>query len=350
MKKFIYYFSCFMSGMVELGTILWGLSKGFSIDKCVLLAFAYQLGNVFLYFITKRVSRLMPFTLVISAALGILTLFLENNSTSLFIVSVFMYILLSTCIQLTRESVKSQVENLKKWKKRSFRVVGFFASAIMYTPAGTYILIACSAALFVFSFIIPRFGFDDWMNRRKAGEIKNPVCLAMITHQAHYFVYTYVLLALVFCYYKSPLIAAVWFVVNWIPYTITEPLVQKLKLTNYYAIGIIAHLFNGIILIAMWLLSGKGNILATVLLWMFTGFGGGNIFCVKKALAKTKEYDHDTWMFSEQLGHLLGMISCVLVIKLFNYETTMLVGAIFALITIPVIVLTVNQKKIKNAV
>lgn len=343
--KFIYYFSCFLSGMVELGSILWGLKHGFSIEACVLLAFAYQLGNVFLYFITKKISKIKPFLLIISAGLGALTLFLKDGSMEFFITAAVMYTALSTCIQLTRESVKKRVTHLAKWKKRSFRVVGFFASAIMYTPVGTYVLIGCAMCLFVFSFFIPAFGFDSWHRDIKNGKIKNPICVTMITHQAHYFVYTYVLLALVQIFYKSALIAAVWFVVNWIPYTVTEPLVKRLKLKNYYAIGITAHLFNGIILIMMWLFSKNGNILVTALLWMFTGFGGGNIFCVKKALSAVKEYDHDTWMFSEQVGHILGMITCVIVINLFSYQSSMLAGAIFALITVPVMVLTMNSKK-----
>lgn len=331
--------------MVELSTILWGLSKGFALDKCVLLAFSYQLGNVGLYLIKKRTSSLVPYAEIVAAALGVATLFLENNSSALLIASAIMYVLLSTCIQLTRESVKKEVENLKKWKKRSFRVIGFGSSAIMYTVAGTYILVACSFVLLVFSFLIPRFGFDEWQNRIKTHEIKNPVCIAMIAHQAHYFVYTYVLFGLVICHYKNSVIPVLWFVANWIPYTITEPLVQKLKLKNYYAIGILAHLFNGFILIAMWILSIRGNILGTVLLWMFTGFGGGNVFCVKKALSITKEYDHDTWMFSEQLGHILGMVNCVAIIYCFDYEATILAGGGFALMTIPVIILTVYGKK-----
>lgn len=340
----IYYSSCFMSGMVELGTVLWGLSSGFSVKQCVLLAFAYQLGNVFLYFVSEKVSAARHAALIAATGLSVFLQFPKNGGTVLFAAATVFYILLSTCIQLTRESVKSQVSNLKKWKKRSFRVIGFFAAAAMGV-AGTYILIACSAALLVFSFLIPNFGFDEWRKRIRLGEIKHPVCFAMITHQAHYFVYTYVLLALVYLNYQSALTAAVWFVINWIPYTITEPLVQKLRLKNYYFIGVAAHLFNGIVLFFMWTLSGHGNLFGTVLLWMLTGFGGGNIFCVKKALEKVKTYDHDSWMFSEQLGHILGMVVCVAIVNLASYEVTMLAGSAFALITIPIIIFTIKRNR-----
>ena len=347
MNVFIYFISCFLSGMIELGTILWGIKNDFSVIQCVGIAFAYQMGNIILYFITKKTSQCKVVLLPLSIVLGISSIFLQNDKKTLYIVALLMFMFLSICIQLTRESVKRQIKGLKKWQKRSCRVVGFFASAIMFTNLGTYVYILCAVMLFIFAFIIPTFGFDEWHRKVRSKEIKSPVCYAMITHQAHYFVYTYVLLVLVYMHYQSAIIASIWFVANWIPYTITEPLAKALKIDKYYyPMGIIAHFFNGVILITMWAFSIKDNIFMTALFWMLTGFGGGTVFCVRSAIAKVKKYDNDSWMFSEQIGHILGMVACV-IICLFNLKATMLAGAFFALITIPIIIATIKKAKVE---
>lgn len=52
---------------------------------------------------------------------------------------------------------------------------------------------------------------------------------SMVTRQAHYFIYNYILLIMVMNIFNNPLIAIFCFAFDWIPYTITKLLIQKLR-------------------------------------------------------------------------------------------------------------------------
>jgi len=159
---------------------------------------------------------------------------------------------------------------------------------------------------------------------------------SMVTHQAHYFTYTYIMVILIMEYYNNSWITTLWFVANWIPYTITEPLIKKININNWYGLSIVAHLFNAIVLILMLLLYNE-NIIITLSLWILTGFGGGNVFCVKKTIFCNREYDAYHWNLSEQLGHVLGVMVAILLAMLKIEMCALIVAAAFALITIPII-------------
>lgn len=49
------------------------------------------------------------------------------------------------------------------------------------------------------------------------------------------------------------------------------------------------------------------NIYYTVALWVLTGFGGDNVFCIKKALSDKVKYDKNAWFLFEQIGHIVGV-------------------------------------------
>lgn len=350
----LYYYISFLSGVVELGCVFWGLRKEFSMLMIVGLVFAYQLGNIIQYYIPKKVEHYSQYYLMGSLLTCILGEFTSEYVVVQYILAFVTLLIDSTFLQLERESVKGIVKEWEKWKKRACRVVGFFVASAMYSDFGTWILALSILTLIIIGFIGPDFGYDRWFsNFTKKGQTEPKICLAMITHQAHYFVYTYVLCMFVYYEYNNALIASIWFVLNWIPYTITEPLVKVLKIEKYYnTIGIVAHIFNGIVLIGVFLFLDNSHILAAVLLWMLTGFGGGNIFCVRKGMSKYVNYDNDTWMYSEQVGHVLGMISCIILVAFNIPEYTMIASAVFAFVTVPIIIATINhykKEKTKNA-
>ena len=161
-----------------------------------------------------------------------------------------------------------------------------------------------------------------------------------MTHQAHYFTYNYLMVALVMHYFNNPLITTLWFAANWIPYTITEPLVHKLRWNKWYVVAIGAHYFNALVLLGMFLFVEK-NIYVALCLWILTGFGGGNVFCIKKALAVRVTYNKSVWSFSEQIGHVLGVLTAILLVVVgCNVKYSMLVAAIYALLTVPIIMLS----------
>lgn len=208
---------------------------------------------------------------------------------------------------------------------------------------GTTLLFIASCLLLYFSLRLDHFFYDNWLVNWKKGVFGERICWAMVTHQAHYFSYNYVMLIVVMQRYQNALIAVLWFAANWIPYTITEPLVQKLKWNMWYLIAISAHLFNSAVLLGMFLFLEK-NIVVALCLWVLTGFGGGNVFCIRRALRVRIEYDKDVWNFSEQVGHILGCAVSIAIIYMgMAPKYTLLAAVAFALITVPVIIHTVQR-------
>lgn len=81
-------------------------------------------------------------------------------------------------------------------------------------------------------------------------------------------------------------------------------------------------------------------------LWVLTGFGGGNVFCIKKALAPVIVYDKNVWSFSEQIGHILGVFVALIIAFIGIPEKSSLLAAVFfALATIPIIMYTYRRNK-----
>lgn len=341
----IYYYISFLSGTIELGTLVWGLTRGGSLMAVLGLVLAYQLGNVLLYTVPARVEKRAGIFLGAAVLLFAAGALLPARSPLGYGLVWVSFAVSSTFLQLEREAVKARVTRWKKWKKRAFRVVGFLASALLGTAAGSWLLGGYFLSLLVLSFLLPEFGYDGWLRRLAAGELGRPrVCWAMVTHQAHYFAYTYVLFALACAYYGGTLLPVLWFVANWVPYTITEPLVKALKLQRYYrGIALGAHVFNALVLTGVYLCLQGGTMTGALCLWILTGFGGGNVFCIREALKPAADYKTDVWMFSEQLGHILGLAACLVTVQLLGADAVMLLGALFAAVTIPVILVILRR-------
>lgn len=340
MIVFTYYLTCIISGLVELGAILWGIGQGYSITASLGLAIAYQTGNIFRFFISKKFNRIDTIFIFVIFLMSICLFFVKENRITSYILALIIFSLLSTVLQNMRSASQG---NVPRWQKRSFRVFGFLLSAIMY-QYGTLLLSIILFVMFFLSFFIPDFYYDHWIKKLVGGEYgKNKICWAMVTHQAHYFTYTYIILMVVTLYFHNPLIATLWFTGNWIPYTITEPLIKLTKFKNWLGIVIGAHIFNAVILCSMYAFINV-NILVALSLWILTGFGGGNVFCINKALAKKKEYSSEVLLFSEQVGHMLGVVTAtIIVITGLDYRISLIIGAVFALITIMIVYIALKK-------
>ena len=332
-SKMGYYITCLLSGAIELGTIFVGIKYGFPLTGILGLALAYQSGNVFRFFVNKKISKYQTIFVLVTLILGFVLLLNKTNpSISWFILCVY-YLLYSTFLQNIRSVVQGDIP---RWKKRSCRVIGFMLSFTFYLFPNA-LLIITSALLLYFSIKEEKFHYEGWIKSWINGEYRHRICWTMVTHQAHYFVYNYVLLYLIFEHFLNPIVAAGCFVANWIPYTITEPMVKKMKWNCWYKIAVLAHLFNSAVLLGMYVFYDV-NIYISVLLWVLTGFGGGNVFCVKKALSEKTVYEKTVWNFSEQIGHILGVsVAIVLCMSGIKYSLTMIASMFFAVITIPIL-------------
>lgn len=334
MQKHVpYYITCIISGMVEIGTIFWGINKEYSIEAILGLAIAYQLGNVLRFFVDETKSRYQTYVTIFIVLLNVILNIIGNNTLECisYIIEFIMFMLFSIVLQNIRSAAKG---NVPRWKKRSCRVVGFVLSAIFWS-LGPQIMLLISIQILYYSIKLDKHYYDNSIIQMNF-ENSSSIYWSMVTHQAHYFTYTYIIVILVMKYYNNPWITAVWFAANWIPYTITEPLIKKTNINSWYLISVIAHLFNAIVLILMLLLYNK-NITLMLCFWILTGFGGGNVFCIKKTIFSNKEYDEYRWNLSEQIGHVLG-VGMAILLAVLNLELyALILAAAFALITIPII-------------
>ena len=337
----IYYITCLMSGIVELGSVFWGISQEYSVVKIIGIAMAYQMGNILRFAVTPKIAKFESILAGIVLLLSIGIPFLPSHSAIQYSATLVIFMLFSTVLQNVRSSVQG---NIPRWQKRSSRVVGFVLSSIVYV-ANIQSMIALSLLLLLFSLKTDNYSYDNWLSNWSRGVYGERVCWSMVTHQAHYFAYNYILLIIVMSTFHNPLIATICFALNWIPYTITEPLIQKLRWKKWKELSIFAHLFNAVVLTAMYFIITK-NIYYTVALWVLTGFGGGNVFCIKKALSDTVKYDKNVWSFSEQIGHIVG-VSSALIISLVCSElrVSMIIAALYALLTIPIIIYTLKGRR-----
>lgn len=338
--KLSYYITCLISGMVELGTIFLGINLNYSLIAIIGLALSYQLGNIVRFFVTKSIARYQTFFSILLLVLSGFCSFVCLSDYLRYIILFATLMIFSTLLQNVRSAAQG---NIPRWQKRSCRVIGFVLSAIFYF-GGLPIVFFLSIILLVYSIILNHYYYDHWITNWVSGKYGKRVCWAMVTHQAHYFVYNYVMLFVTMKYYQSPFISTIWFAANWIPYTITEPLVHKLKWDKWLIISICAHLFNAFVIFGMYWFYNKSMII-TLSLWVLTGFGGGNVFCIKKALSKKTVFNKDVWSFSEQIGHILGVgIALVIVSFCIDERYTLIMSSVLALLTIPIIKLSSDHK------
>jgi len=345
MLVFTFYFTCVLSGIIELGAVMWGLGQGYSVEYALGLTISYQIGNILLFLINERIRAKQSFYLAGGVVLSITMLFLKNAEIK-YIVAFILFAGLSTSIQTMRSAVKSKEP---RWRKRCFRVLGFLLSAMMYRY-GTVLLVAISIMLFVLSILTPKFDDTCWIKKLIRGEYgKNKICITMVIHQMHYFVYCYAMLTIALLYYKNPWIASAWFIGNWIPYIITEPLIKYSKKEKWMTFLIAGHILVAGLLLFMDIFINKGNIPLAMLLWVFTGFGGGNVFCIKKSLAPVKEYHNMVWVFSENIGHILGvLVIFVVACVTSNIQNSLIIGVICAVLTIVFILITYEKARKEN--
>lgn len=342
MLVFTFYFTCVLSGIIELGAVMWGLGQGYSIEYALGLTIAYQIGNILLFVINEKIRAKQTIFLVGFMALAISLVFYKEGGVK-YVVAFMLFAGLSTAIQTMRSAVKAKEP---RWRKRCFRVLGFLLSALMYSY-GTPLLIGISVMLFILSNMTPKFNDTCWLKKLIKGEYgNNRICLTMVVHQMHYFVYCYAMLIIALLYFGNPWAASAWFIGNWIPYIITEPLIKYSKRESWMTFLIAGHVLVAGLLIAMNLFINRGNVPLAMLLWVFTGFGGGNVFCIKKTLAPVKEYHNMVWVFSENVGHILGVIVVVAVsILTSRIQDSLIIGVICAALTIAFILITYEKAR-----
>ncbi|GHU96110.1 hypothetical protein FACS189479_09800 [Spirochaetia bacterium] len=151
----------------------------------------------------------------------------------------------------------------------------------------------------------------------------------MIFHQMHYFVYCYA--AFIIAFELGGRSAAVLaFVASWMVYVLSPFLYRKVKDLRkafFFGHSLLVILLAGIYFVPSFPIK--------IILYLMTGIGGTTEFCIGGLAKKWNLYNEDAQGFSENIGHVLGVASCLLLFLLCeDLQTGMLFAAVFALTAI----------------
>lgn len=303
MGKIIFLFLSLISGMMELGGVLYAIKNNFSVLQIVGVGLAYQIGNL-----VPNPIKLGKKTTILSALLCILCLgyylFISMN----YWILVAGFIFSAMAIQSLRTFQKG---NIPTAIKRTFRILGFILSIFI----GRELFLSIGVILMIISALIkwPYAKFE--VIKPKISFIN----VIMVTHQIHYFVHAYFIIVMIRdLVYKSfgtndisLLLISVLFTLGWITYTGISLILRKKHYFRYFIIG---HLYLSIVVLFMAMFY---NNFTAVILWVLTGFGGGTVFCINKINEITEESSKSDIIFSENLGHIAGVV-----IGMFTYAIT----------------------------
>lgn len=316
MNKFIFLFLSIVSGMLELGGIVFGVSLKLPIEYILVIALAYQVGNLF-----PNPISLNKFGLIIISFISIMMLTFINIIEFKYSLFLMSYIMLNIVVQSMRALKKSDINTSVK---RIFRMSGF-----LIVPFFSIKIILCISIILFFLSL--RLEHDKSMKFKLINPKIKFINIVMIVHQMHYFCYVYFIIILMSSYLdKYKLILGVLFTLGWVSYTSVPHILKK---STYYKYLCIGHIWLAGILITIVL--NIDNIYAITILWILTGFGGGTVFCINK-INKCKDNTSELSMsFSENIGHVLGVaIGLLIFIVTKSMIYPVILSSIFAIMTV----------------
>ena len=321
----------FLSGFIELGIIILIIGEGRSFFYIPIMALAYQMGALF-----REPLKLSPLHYCLAIILSFIPAFFVPKSYIFLFISVF---LLSIGIQGLRGMI-SECTEVSTFIKRTSRVLGFSLSGFL----SENILPIISGIIVIIILIIAK---DlNWSQEVKIQwKLKSGTLgLIMIIHQSHYFSYAYMIpLLLVMNFSLEPKITGIFFCVGWLSYILSKKFLGEKRLSTNFALG---HLFVSIILLFMYFYSTI-SLIVFLILWFLTGFGGGTVYCLRKLRAKSSkdQSDMDSW---ENLGHVFGLLICLIILRLSVMPTFLFITASFLAISTFILFLLTQHQRYKR--
>lgn len=294
---YLYLFFSMLSGILELGIVLQFFIEGMSIKTALLMGTMYQLGN--LLFVIKLPRRQE------AVKIGFISLFLGliNCFHSSIILQAVQTALLSLNIQTVRAGYKT---NCPTSLKRLFRIGGFLLSPLM-TIFPKHIIILCSILSLIA--IVQKTDINT-KEEIKDKKIVENISVTMIFHQMHYFVYTYIMPLTVMELTKNAFLCVTIYALTWVIYLLPGLLAEKGVAYKPKTVFTICHTFLAITMGVLSLAFATKNIIIGFFAWLFTGLGGGSVFCIKQLVSEEKKSNMD---LSENIGHFLGAILALFV-------------------------------------
>lgn len=311
--KYFYLILSFFSGCVELGCIIFSIQHHYPIYAIFLIGLAYQIGALFTNPI-KLPPLINYFLLIISFLIVII--FPES-----IIALALTVLLLSVSLQFLRNAVSKEAK-VSTLQKRVSRVLGFLISPVIMQ---FYFFGFISIIILVISLFTIGTGTSTLkISAEKTGF--RFLGIVMIFHQSHYFSYSYLIPVIFAYYYRIPFFMLGFiFCMGWISYLLSEKIFAKMNLVNTFILG---HIFVSLVLFVLFLFSTK-SLLALIILWFLSGFGGGTVFCLRRLNFENIDLD-----LSENVGHVIGLLVGIIASLIFsNIAYTFIIAMSFAITT-----------------
>ena len=324
MNTFRFLLLSAITGLVEVGTVLFAIAQGYSVVQLLAIVLAYQIGCFF----PKNISLKKPllFLFCVLSILSNIAFYFDINNWWLLAVSILF---LSPCLQSLRSVLKSSIN---VGVKRGFRIVGFALAPLFSVYALSIISLLCFLFLIDYN--------QNNINGVNFVPLRCPYTV-MIVHQMHYFSYTYIVLFIISTFDKyHGWLTSIIFVLGWITYTIVPYVLRKRKYAIYLISG---HTFLFFIILSMAFTQSSWLF---VILWVLTGFGGGTVFCIKELLKRNNCYEEVVLETAESYGHVLGVLCSMIIYSIFNLLAAPIIFA--AICAIATVILTFIFKFHKN--
>lgn len=312
MSKATFFLLSSVTGVIEVGSVIYAINHGYSVVQVLILVLAYQFGCFFPANVVLKKSVLL---IIGSIAFG-LAAFCSFFSSFMLMVIALLFI--SPCLQMARSFQKGSVST---GLKRVFRILGFAISPL-FSP----FILSVMALFIVFITALNKACGENRLNLRLV-PLPN---IIMIVHQMHYFSYAYILLITANTIDKyNGFLTALIFVLGWVTYTSAQYIFRGKRYFTYLISG---HIFLVLILFVMAISSSE---IVKLTLWILTGFGGGTVFCIKEVLRQRSKYDNQALETSENYGHILGVVCSIATYSVFrSMDAPIAFAGVFAAITV----------------
>lgn len=322
--EYLYLLLSAASGFLELGAIALAIRAGYPFLLSLCIGMAYQIGSLLKD--SFEIKRQYPLYL---AASGLIASFFVFQNIVLLIVTVFAF---SVALQDLRDRAL-HMSSVGTTAKRLARIVGFSSAGFFSWESLVIIgIMLLISALLLLNSSVKRVRRDlSFLQRMKVGKIS----LTMLFHQSQYFCYAYTV-PFVFINIHSLLgfRFAIAYAIGWVSYTFAFRFFDKRVPLRSLSAG---HVLIAVSLVVMYVFSN--NLWIFLAGSIFTGLGGGTVFCLKLLQFRWKEEWVDMTLW-EDFGHVLGLLIAILIVLIgVSPLLTLLGGAILALITVLIAVI-----------
>jgi len=325
--KIIFLFFCGLTGFLEIGSVIYAIRVHLTVNQVLFLVLAYQVGCFFPNNIqfSKKLFYIISF---VGFCMYLYISIIFPNYYLLWLATLFT----SICLQTLRSFQKSSVST---GLKRTFRIIGFGLAPFFSLPAMSFL------SLILIFFLI--FNKNILSTKIKFYKLKLSE-LIMVTHQMHYFSYSYLILLIIMLIGKfSAYYACLSFVLGWITYAMLPYLLKNIN--KHQLIFVAGHIYLALVLIFM---SFTNSIEFKILLWIITGFGGGTVYCIEKIYASYNDLNKGALEFSENIGHVLGLTFGILIFNITNsYNMVIISAGTLTIITVMLMILYIKSKQVK---